>query len=170
MPSSPAVAPLIVAGVPTNITLPVGSRGTHVDSDLHDIAARIAEIDSALRLVLLEHVDGRAVWAVTEVDRRGVESLVFRIGPGCEIDALDGRVIDKLQWIRRIPASERAAKIERELAAEAAAREEHSREKLYEDMGGSFYNNLFKCGFVTTPKPESLRPLNKTARRAGRRI
>lgn len=161
---------LTVAGIPSNIILPEGSKAQFVESDLYDICERIRELDENLRVVVLEHVDGRAVFAITEIDRQGNVNLVMRIGPGCKIDALDGRVIDHLNWIRAIPADVRAAQIEKEIAAERAYADEQKAEKLYEDMGQTLYDNLFKCGFVMTPRPESRTPTNATARRHGRSI
>lgn len=166
-----APTPLVIAGVPSNIRLPPGSRATHVDSDMHSISSRLREIDPNLFVALIEHADGeQAVWAVCETDRTGVESLVFRVGPGCQIDALDQRVITHIEWIRRIPADQRAREIQKQLDIEEVARADTERDTMYEKMGGSLYDNLFKCGFVMTPKPESYRPLNRTARRAGRKI
>ncbi len=170
MPTLAPVTPLVIAGVPSNIRLPKGSRGTHIDSDMYDISSRLRELDGSLFVSLIEHADGRAMWAVCETDRAGVESLIFRVGPGCEIDELDGRVIAKLNYIRSVPAGERARKLQAELDREAESKREHEREQMYDQMGSSFYNNLIKCGFVHTPKAESIRPLNSTARRAGRRM
>lgn len=161
---------LIASGIPTNIRLPEGSKVTFVEADLHDICARIAHLDENLHVVVLEHTDGRAAFAITETDRQGVESLVMRIGPGCKIDALDGRVIQHIEWIRRIPVAERMAQIEKELEQERTAAEEQAFEKLYDSIGGSLYNNLHRLGFTDTPKPESRVPVNATARRAGRTV
>ncbi len=169
MPSL-APTPLVISGVPSNIRLPPGSRGTHVDSDMYDISSRLRELDPNLFIALLEHVDGGAVWAVCETDRAGVESLCFRVGPGCAIDALDLRVINHVEWLMRVSPADRMAAIQHELDREAKHRADDEREEMYEKMGGSLYDNLFKCGFVMTPKPESYRPLNATAKRAGRRI
>lgn len=168
MPSTPSA--LVIGGVPSNLVLPEGSRATHVDNDLHDICSRLRELDPNLRLALVEHVNGNAIWAVTEVDRTGTESLVFRVGPNCELEELDARVITKIEWIRRIPAQERLAQIERDIERERAAAAEARSEKLYEDMGSKFLSDLYKCGFVHDPNPRSMVPTNKTARRAGRRI
>ncbi len=162
--------PLVINGVPSNIRLPEGSRATHVDSDLYAISDRLRELDPSLFINLLEHTDGRAVWAVCETDRAGRASLIFRVGAGCEVEVLDGRVIEKINYIRRVPAAERMARLERELAREREAREADELDKLYESFGGTLYDNLFRCGFVMTPKSESRTPQNKTARRAGRRI
>lgn len=161
---------LILDGIPSNLLLPEGSRATHVENDLHEICARLRELDPNLRLALIEHVNGNAIWAVMEIGRDGQEHLVVRVGPGCALDALDARVITHIEWIRRIPAAERLATIERELARERESAAADRSEKLYEDMGSEFLSNLYKCGFVHGPNPRSMVPSNKTARRAGRRI
>lgn len=170
MPTTAPIAPLVIAGVPSNIRLPLGSRATHVDSDMHNISARLREYDPNVCAVFVEHVDGRAIWSICETDRTGRMTLVFRVGPGCAIDALDGRVIQRLQYLQSVPLAERARQLEAECLRDAEARREHEREKLYEDIGGSFYSNLHKCGFISSPRSESMVPTNKTARRAGRKI
>ena len=160
---------IFIDGVPTNLVLPEGSRATHVENDLHDISSRLRELDPNLRLCLLEHVNGDAVWAVTEIDRTGQESLVVRVGPGCQLDALDARVISHIEWIRRIPAEERLAQIERDIARERAAAEEAKSEAMYEGMGSEFYRNLHELGFIQGARTESFNRRTKAAQRAGRR-
>ncbi len=168
--SAMPIAPIIINGVPSNIRLPEGSRASHVDSDLHNISGRLRELDGNLFLALIEHVGGDAIWAVCETNREGVETLVFRVGPGCEIDALDGRVIEKLNYIRSVPVHERIARLEREIDAEREAKHAEGLERLYDSWGGDLYDGLFRYGFVNEQRPESVRKLNKTAKRAGRRI
>lgn len=167
MPISPNG--LIVGGLPTNLVLPEGSRATHVESDLHDICARLRELDGNLRLCLIEHVDGRAIWSVNEITREGAEELIFRIGPGCELEELDARVITKVEWIRRIPAAERLAQIEKDIAIERESAAAEASERLYENMGSKFYSDLHRLGFVQGARTESLNKRNRAAQRAGRR-
>lgn len=167
--TSPPVSPLIINGCPSNIRLPEGSRATHVESDLHDIAGRLLELGPPrLHLELLEHADGRAVWAVCETDESGVEYLVFRVGKDCEIDALDGRVIERVQYLRHVPLNERLAHCERQIENERKAREAAKAEQMYDNLGSTLYSNLARLGFIDT-RVESLRPQNATARRAGRK-
>lgn len=160
---------LIIDGLPSNLSLPEGSRATHVEHDLHDICARLRELDPSLRLCLLEHVNGQAVWAVTEIDRTGTESLIVRVGPGCQLDALDARVITHIEWIRRIPAEERLAQIERDIERDRAAAAAEASEKLYENMGSKFYRDLHELGFIQGARTESYNRRTKGAQRAGRR-
>lgn len=161
---------LILDGIPSNLLLPEGSRATHVENDLHEICARLRELDPNLRLALIEHVNGNAIWAVMEIGRDGQEHLVVRVGPGCALDALDARVITHIEWIRRIPAADRLATIERDIARERESAAADRSEKLYEDMGGQFYRNLHELGFIQGARTESYNRLTKGARRAGRSI
>lgn len=168
--TSPPVSPIAIAGVPTNIRLPDGSRATHVESDLYNIAERLLELGAPrLSLALLEHVDGGAVWAVMETDESGVERLVFRVGKGCEITELDGRVVERVQFLRAVPVSTRLRILEAEIDAERKGREADKAEDMYERLGGPMYSQLARLGFIDTPRTESMRPQNATARRAGRR-
>lgn len=163
-------APIAIAGVPSNIRMPEGSRATHVSSDLYGISLRLQELDGDLFIALLEAPDGSVGWAVCETDRQGVESLIFRVGPGCEIDELDGRIIEKLNYLRSVPLAERIAKLEAEIDRERASAHENKLEQMYDSFGGTLYDALFRCGFVHEQRPESVRKLNKTARRAGRLV
>lgn len=168
---TPPITNLIINGVPSNIRLPQGSRATHVESDLHDIAARLLDLGPPrLSLELLEHVDGAAVWAVCETSLDNIESLVFRVGPGCHIDALDGRVIERVQFLRAVPVSERLKIIEADIDRERERRHQDASEALYEKLGAPMYANLARLGFTGAPRVENIRPQNKTARRAGRRM
>lgn len=166
MPSSP----IIINGVPSNIRLPEGSRATHVESDLYAISERLRELDGDLFLAMLETPSGEVGWAVCETDRQGTEALIFRVGPGCEIDELDGRVIKKLNYLRSVPLKERIARLEKEIDRERAAAHADKIDGMYESFGGDLYDALFRCGFVHDQRPESVRKLNATAKRAGRRI
>lgn len=168
--SSAPIAPIAIAGVPSNIRLPEGSRATHVEADLLHISDRLRELDGDLSLILLEHVDGQACWAICETDRQGVESLVFRVGPGCEIDALDARVIEKLNYLRSVPLHDRLRRLESEIDRERAQQHQDKLDGMYEKWGGKLYDALFRCGFVHDQRPESVRKLNATAKRAGRSI
>jgi hypothetical protein len=163
------VSSLVIDGVPTNIRLPEGSRATHVDSDLYGIAERIRELDPRYTLSLIEHVDGSAIWAVCEPDLSGVEHLIFRVGPGCEIDALDDRVIKRLEFLRFVPLERRYEEAAREAARQVKVRRAEQSERMYAALGAPMYSQLARLGFVDTPRSESMRPTNATARRAGRR-
>lgn len=165
-----SLSSLVIAGsTPTNFRLPRGSRADYVTSDVYDICNRLKAIDPRLSVIQLSHVDGRKAYAISDQGPDGVERLVFRVGPGCEIDELDARVITKIEWIRRIDVKDRQAQLEKELAKEKADREEDGREGLYDKIGGKWYDALYAGGFTGSAKPMSVRPLGPTARRAGRK-
>lgn len=157
-------SPLVIDSRPTNLRLPPELGSAFVDSDMFGICDRLREYDPDLSVVLL---DG-ANFAIVETDRNGVERLVFRVGPGCEIDALDGRVLAKLNYIRSVPADVRLREMEAEIAREREAMIETQKEKMWEGMGAPLYANLARLGFIDTPRTESMRPQNRAARRAGR--
>lgn len=164
-----SISSLVIAGsTPTNFRLPRGSRADYVTGDVYDICARLKAIDPRLSVIQLSHVDGRKVYAISDQGPDGVERLVFRVGPDCEIDELDARVIEKIEWIRRVDVKDRVTILEKELAREKAAREDDEREDLYEKIGGKWYDAAYKSGMVDSAKPMSVRPLNATAKRAGR--
>lgn len=160
---------VIIDGRPTNLRLLPEYAHAFIDGDLYDICGRLRAYSVSYGVSMSVVQIDPTHFAICETDARGVENLVFRVGPGCEIDALDGRVIDKLNYIRSVPAGERLRQMEAEFGREKAHREEQNREKMWDRLGAPLYANLAKCGFISTPRAESLRPLNKTARRAGRR-
>ena len=157
---------LVIDSKPTNLRLPPELGSAFVDSDMFGICERLKAYDPNLSVILL---DG-ANFAIVETDSNGVENLVFRVGPGCEIDALDGRVFAKLNYIRSVPADVRLREMEAEIAREREAMIEERKEKMWENMGAPLYSNLARLGFIDTPRTESLRPQNRAARRAGRRM
>lgn len=162
------MASMVIAGQPSNIHLPDGSRATHVEHDLLCIAERLYELDERLRIDLLEHVDGRAVWAINEETQAGID-LIMLVGPGNKFTELDGRVIEHIEWLRRFSSQERAAMLIKDIEAANAKALVDEREQMWEELGPKFYSALHSCGFLTTARPESYNRLNRTATRAGRR-
>ena len=160
---------LVIDGRPSNLRVPP-ELGAHfmVDGDMYGICARLREYSASHGMRLAIGVLPPEHFAIMEEGPDGKDRLVFRVGPGCEIDELDGRVIDKLNYIRTVPAAQRLRDMEREIDRERLAREDEQREKMWANLGAPLYANLAKCGFISTPRPESYRPQNKTARRAGR--
>lgn len=160
---------LIVDSRPTNLRLLNEFQHAFIDGDVLDICGRLREYSAGHgQRISVVQIDPTH-FAICETDARGVDNLVFRVGPGCDIDALDGRVIDKLNFIRTVPVGERLRRMEAEFDREKIAREAEQSEKLWDNLGAPLYANLARCGFIDTPRRESLRPLNNTARRAGRK-
>lgn len=166
--------PLLVAGLPTNLRLPEGSCLAYVDSDLHDICGRIAEITPQLRVVVAQDPEGVTAFVITELVTRATgpaEELVLRVGPGCEIDALDGRVIDRINFIRHFTPAERAAEIDKQIARDEVAREAAQAELLWEKLGAPMYRQMSPLGFTHDTRVEQIPTLTKARQRArsGRR-
>lgn len=134
---------------PSNLVLPNDTRTRMVDSDLHGICDRIREVSNNLYVVVHENPDGTLMhFSIMEHCADGVQRLALNVGPGRPIDALDGRVIDKLEWMRRIPIDKRVSEMEKQEAAEKAAADEHSLEELYEKMGRRMHYQLERDGFI----------------------
>lgn len=150
---------LLPAGLaPSNLRLRASVKAMYVTHDMFDIAKQMREIDRRLYAVQLAE-DDEANYAIMEHCDDGVERLVFRV------DALDGRVLERLRYLMAVPLHERLAAIEAEERAFEAARREAEREDLYERVGGPMRHELARCGF-TGPMPESYRLMNATARRS----
>lgn len=160
---------LLIEGVPTNLSLPEGSTARRVDSDLYNICERAKEIHDSISIIVLDPpqpkygAPGRFNnFAIMQHCEDGVDRLMFRA------EALDSRVLDIVREAVHVPLAERIAKFDREREANEAQATDDALEELYETMGGQMNIELYKNGFTTT-KPSSYRPLNATARRAGRR-
>lgn len=155
--------PLLIGSTPTNLSLPAGARGAVVEHDMFDICDRVKASHPRVRINLLE-TDDKHCYAVMEHGEDGVERLIFKVAE------LDQRVLDRLDFIMSVPRAERVAAIEKEIAADMAARAEDDKEQLYDKLGGFFYDGLHRHGFTGVPNPRSVTPLGATARRHGRRI
>jgi hypothetical protein len=159
----------MVAGTPTNLRLPIGSKLAVVESDMHNICGRIAEITDQLTVHVAEDPSGQCAFIITERVRmpgRDEEQLVLRVGPGCEIDALDGRVIDKINFIRMFTPAERVVQLEKQIARDKAAAEDFAREKLWEELGSKMYANARKWGFSHDTRVEQIPTLTKAKQRS----
>ena len=154
---------LVLNSIPTNLRLPDGVRAQHIESDLYGICERLKEYDSAMSIVMLQQGD-LVRWAIMERGPDGVERQV------CRVKELDARVLDDVRKMAAIPLKERMRIIEAEIAEERRQRDIIADEELYEKIGGSFYDNLYKCGFTHNAKPMSVRPLGPAAKRAGRKV
>lgn len=154
---------LVIQGVPSNIILPPGARPVaEVTGDVFSICARLRDYDPNIRVVPVE------------ADASGICFLICELGPDGDlreimpVRELDGRIIERLQWMRAIPVKERLAAIQKELDADKKQRDEDSANLLYERLGGPMRTAIFRAGFTHMPDPQSRRPLNSTAKRAGR--
>ena len=144
---------LVAAGAPSNLR---SSFGHLVESDVFDICKRIKEIDPNLLVYVMPEAS-RKRWSIVENCRDGVERFVFHT------DELDGRVIEKLQYLLRVPFSERFDAAER---LEAKAQEEQKQrelDQLYETIGAPMLRDLDRCGFIQRPRSYAKRGINLAA-------
>jgi hypothetical protein len=159
------------SAVPTNLHLResngVSTRVRLVTQDLFHIAERIHEISDRLFIVELEENSkegqkfGLAIMENTP-DRGAF--LIFRT----TLDKLDDRVLKRLKYIMSVDLHTRLAILDKEREKWEKEQEDDAMEELYERMGGPMWVELEKNGFIQ--RPVSYRPMNPTARRAGRRM
>ncbi len=159
----PPSAELIVAGVPSNIILPPGAKPlAQVEGDVYGICERLREYDPNIRVVPVEDGGDGIHFIVAEV---GSDGELREIMP---VQQLDGSIIERLKYLASVPAMQRLAEIQKQLDKDKADREAQEAGLLYEKVGGPTRSAIFKAGFTHMPDPQSRRPLNATAKRAGR--
>lgn len=156
--------------VPTNLHLnPNTDKARLVTSDMYHICNRIREISPALYILELERETkegSKFGFAIMEKCNDGVDRLVIR----ASARGLDERILNKLRYIMAMDLHERIAMLDREREKWEQEQHENELEKLYEEMGGKMHRQLVANGFTQAPFPTSYRPLNRVARRHGRRM
>ncbi len=154
---------LIVSGVPSNINVPRGVHVAEVTGDIYSICERLKEYDPRIRVTPLRD-DANYKFSIGEIGPDGVLRQILMA------EELDERIIERLRYIQAVPLTERVRAIEADYDKEQARKADEEAEHLYETVGKTIHENLFSCGFTHMPKPMSVRPLNRAARRAGRGI
>jgi hypothetical protein len=144
---------LVAAGSPDNLR---GSFGHLVEADVFSICDRIKEVDRNLVIYVMPS-DSRRRFSIVEMCRDNVERLVFTT------DELDGRVIERLQYLLRVPFEKRLAAAE--AIEEKAKEEQHEREhqELYEQIGAPMLRDLERCGFIQRPRSFAKRGIRLAA-------
>jgi hypothetical protein len=154
---------------PSNLHLnPDTDKVRFVSSDMYQIADRIREISDRLYLVELQRESSEGSkfgYALMERCQDGVDRLVMRVAA----DALDARVLDRLRYMMALDLHERIAICDRDREKWEREQQEHAAEELFERLGAPMHRQLAHDGFIET-HPQSIRPLNRTARRHGRRM
>lgn len=110
-----------------------------VESDVFDICNQVKAIDPNLKVIWFDREDDPYVVMETSAD--GVERMV------CKADALDGRLITKLQYLLHVPFEKRFEEIEKANTAFEAAKAEEQMEELYERVGRPMWTQLEHDGF-----------------------
>lgn len=138
-----------------------GRFGTYVTSDVFHISDRLKEVDKSLYASTLDppiHWQGLTYnFAISEICADRQERLVMRV------EALDGRVIERVERMLKIPFEQRFAELEKLEAKWKKEDEERQLNELYERMGGDMLYQLDRCGFIQ--RPVSYAKRNATARR-----
>lgn len=128
---------------PSNLHLRASVKATFVESDVYDIAHRLAAVSPNLHLWQLEEegVDYPA-WVVTE-DVYGEEQLVKRYYE------LDARMVEDVQRMLHIPLEHRLAVAQAEIDASEAEQKQNAIDEMYENVGHKFHRQLERDGFIT---------------------
>jgi hypothetical protein len=125
---------------PSNLHLRESVKATYVESDVYDIARRLAAVSPNLNLWQLdEHVE--RAWVVTETVH-GVEHKVKNYAE------LDARMIDDVQRMLSIPLTHRLAVAQAEIDKAEAQQKQDAIDEMYEKVGQKFWHQLEKDGFV----------------------
>lgn len=135
----------------------------HVEGDVYGICERLREYDPAIRVVPVEDGGDGIHFIIAEV---GADGDLREIMP---VRALDGSVVERLRYLASVPLKQRMQEIQRQIAKEREAQEAESAGLLYDKIGGPMRSAIFRSGASHMPDPTSRRPLNSTAKRAGRR-
>jgi hypothetical protein len=126
---------------PSNLHFHDGVTVRMVDSDVYRICDRVKEISDRLFIVVASE-GAKHAFIIMEHCDDGVDRRVYRT------NELDGRVIEKLRKMMHMPLDERVRVLEKEEAANEAARKEAEFEELYERLGGPLRYQLWHDGFI----------------------
>jgi hypothetical protein len=122
-----------------------GPWGELVTADQYHISERVQELDPNLYIYKFG-TNGNITYAICEMCSDRVERLVYRT------TALDGRVIERLQFLLHVPFAERLAEAEKIEKKAEEERKEAEHAELYERIGGPMLPDLERCGFIQRPK------------------
>jgi len=134
---------LVIPGnaAPNNLRLPDGTKAVMVESDMYDICNRVKDISPNLFIVFLQNGDDYQ-YAIMEDCKDGMERLVYKVRE------LDGRVIEKLQYLMKVPLNDRLEQLEKEEHKLKHDAKEDELNELYERMGAPMQHQLIKDGFA----------------------
>jgi hypothetical protein len=138
---------------PSNLHLAPSVKARFVDSDMFDICKRIAHVSRQLFIVQLEEKDPSRIqrgtppvnYVIMEMGIDGGAYLVYKLRPG---EPLDARVIEKVEYMLRVPMDKRFEEAERlEREAEEQIRQD-AIDETYEKVGAAFQRQLWHDGFI----------------------
>jgi hypothetical protein len=150
----PKHAPLKPAGMdelhvpinPSNIKTGGRFHVEGVTGDMYNIAEQLRELNPSLFINIIEDRAPNAQFPITYVimerTSRGSEEVVFK----CH--ALDGRVLEHVRYLLRVPFEHRFAEAEKELDKYEADEAELHLDELTEDVGLPMLHELKRLGFT----------------------
>lgn len=126
---------------PSNLHLRSSVKQRWVDGDVFMIADRLRrEVSPRLHVIELEE-NAKVAWAIMEHGDDGVEYLVTKV------DALDARIIEKCQYLIRVPLQVRVKLLEEENERWEAEQHDNTLEEMYDKFGRLMWYRLEKDGF-----------------------
>jgi hypothetical protein len=126
---------------PSNLHLRESVKTRFVESDVFDIARRVAEISPRLFIVELQEGD-KAAWCVMEMCDDGVQRIVKKY------DELHPAILPDIARMLSIPLNVRVELAQKEIDDANAKQHEDMLEKLYENMGQRMHRELERCHFI----------------------
>lgn len=129
--------------VPSNLMMPPDRRHVMVETDVFNICQRVREIDPNLKIIWFDREKDPYVVMETSID--GIERWV------CATDALDERLLRKLQHMIGVPFEKRFEEAEKANEAFEKATREREFEELYERMARPMWTQLEHDGFIQRP-------------------
>lgn len=128
---------------PSNLHLAPSVQTRFVDGDMFDICKRIAHVSRSLYIVQL--TDRKGTDCTYVVMERGLDGGSYMVLKTKELDA---RVIERVEYLLRVPFDKRFAEAEAlERKAEADLRQA-AIDETYERVGHAFQRQLWHDGFI----------------------
>jgi len=135
---------IVVPGssAPSNLVLAEGVSAAMVEGDVYNICERIKEVDPSLFIIQLENDAKGCAYAIMERCEDGMDRLVYKT------QELDQRIIEKCQYMKRVPFEHRAQMIMEQVDREEEERREKESEELYEKLGAPMRREFARTGFI----------------------
>ena len=146
---------------PSNLHLRSSTKTRYVDSDMFDICHRLAAISPRLYIFELTEKDDSAYVIMESCDDL-VQRTVLKLPKN---QALDARVLERVQYMLNVPFDKRYAAVEKENAKYEADHHDNLMENMVENMAGQFRKQLEHDGFA---QRNTSYPLRGPKQRAGR--
>ena len=144
---------VLPVGLPTNVQVDGRFRVEEVTSDLYNISGRLREECGPEFFILIreDREFGAKAFTIMRRTDRG-EEFVFNC------TRLDGRVIEHVQYLMKVPLEHRFEAACKIIDREEAEAHENEKDELTEKLGLPMVRELQRCGFIDSvggfqPKP-----------------